>query len=87
MRFRRYGLSQADYDRLLLQQKGVCAICGGSNILLKKNGNHVKNLSVDHDGKKVRGLLCGPCNRGIGYLHHDPILLGKAARYLVGWKR
>jgi hypothetical protein len=31
---------------------------------------------------RVRGLLCGHCNKAIGLLRDDPILLTKAAQYL-----
>lgn len=89
MRFRRYGISPEDFGRLLEKQDFKCAICGGKNTVLKKNGNHVHSLVVDHDhtpSKKIRGLLCGKCNRGLGYFKENPTLLSKAARYLVGWK-
>ena len=87
MRFRRYGITAEDYERMSREQDGACAICRKPNVVPKKNGMNVSNLAVDHDAAsgRVRGLLCGRCNRGIGYLKHDPALLAKAARYLVGW--
>jgi Recombination endonuclease VII len=61
---RRYGITAEEYDQMLADQGGVCAIC-------KKPP--VKNrLHVDHDraccprigscGKCIRGLLCSSCN-------------------------
>lgn len=40
---------------------------------------------VDHDHKtsKFRGYLCHKCNRGIGFLNDDPLLVLKAADYLI----
>ena len=78
-RRRTYGISAADYDRLLVAQGGVCAICGGNN--LAKNRN---TLDVDHchDSGKVRGLLCGRCNRAIGLFRDDSALCVAAAEYL-----
>ena len=51
-----YGLTLAEYDSILENQDGGCAICGRSPRY---------NLDVDHDHKtgQVRGLLCKPCNR------------------------
>jgi hypothetical protein len=56
-----YGISGEDYSNLLTSQGGGCAVCGS---LPKGN-----RLSVDHDHRtgEVRGLLCAPCNRALGY--------------------
>lgn len=41
-------------------------------------------MSVDHDHRsgRVRGVLCDPCNIGIGGLRDDPSLLAAAIVYL-----
>lgn len=82
---RKYGLSQADYNKLLEDQNHVCAICGGVN----KNG---KALSVDHDhsccpgknscGKCIRKLLCEACNFGLGHFKDNPVFLRAATEYV-----
>ena len=56
-----YGLSVEDYQVKFDNQKGLCAICGNSQI---------KNLVVDHNHQtgKVRGLLCRSCNLALGNL-------------------
>ena len=73
---RNYGISKAEYIRMLLDQEGVCAIC--------KQPPTKKELAVDHDHKtnKVRGLLCIPCNLGLGYFKDNPELVRTAANYL-----
>lgn len=73
----RYGITTAEYWNLVAEQKGVCAICG------KSDG---KKLHIDHDHKtnKVRGLLCGNCNKGLGLFKDDVSLLDKAIKYLDG---
>jgi Recombination endonuclease VII len=78
-RLKAYGLSQEDYDRLLAEQDGKCAICRNDKI----NG-FGSRLAVDHDAEtgKVRGILCGNCNRGIGALKHDVKILRAAIEYL-----
>jgi recombination endonuclease VII len=58
-----FGIDNADYDRMLLHQKGLCAICS-------RPCPTGKRLAVDHCHKthKVRGLLCAHCNRNLGWL-------------------
>jgi hypothetical protein len=54
---KRYGLTLADYDEILKNQKGVCLFCGR---LPRPN----TNLDVEHDHKTgiVRGLVHRGCN-------------------------
>jgi hypothetical protein len=86
----KFGMSYADYDRMLEAQGGGCAICGRTDSKGRGNwtpkGYHasVEMLHIDHDYNtgKVRQLLCGSCNRGIGLFGDDIELLEKAAAYL-----
>jgi hypothetical protein len=70
---REFGITIQQFRALEASQESKCAICF----------NAVK-LHVDHDhsSKAVRGLLCGPCNRGIGLLKDDVQTLLRAAHYL-----
>jgi hypothetical protein len=82
---RTYGISLDDYNKLLELQKNKCCICGKEEVILSKiKHDKVNNLSVDHDHKtgKVRGLLCGKCNKSIGLLNDDISLLKSAIAYL-----
>lgn len=76
---KRYGMSVEAYRLLLENHGGLCGICG--NPETAKN----KTLSVDHNHRtgKVRGLLCGRCNKTIGFFHEDLELLEKAKKYLL----
>ena len=60
-----YGIGIADYDRMLSEQGGVCAICGTNEALKSNPGRY---FSVDHCHKTgaVRGLLCVACNHLLG---------------------
>ena len=73
---RKYGLTPESYSQLLGKQGGVCAICS------KQEKN--KRLAVDHDHKsgKVRGLLCGQRNTGLGKFYDNVDTLSKAILYL-----
>lgn len=75
----KYGISEECYRTMMTTQGGHCAICGNGG-----NGNG--NLCVDHDhvSGEVRGLLCVPCNAGLGSFRDNPILFQEAIRYLKG---
>jgi hypothetical protein len=76
-----YGITTADFDRMLAEQGGRCAICRA-----EKPGSR-GDWRVDHDQvtNRVRGLLCDRCNVGIGCLQHDPEIIMAAARYMVAF--
>lgn len=73
-----YGITLERYEEMFLEQNGRCKICGRHQSELSTN------LAVDHDydTNRIRGLLCMKCNRGIGYLNDDPMLLKIALEYL-----
>lgn len=74
----RYNISIKEYEFLLKSQKNKCAICGISqNKCLKKLG-----VDHDHSTKKVRGLLCGNCNRALGLFKDSISSLEEAIKYL-----
>ena len=73
-----YGISYAEYQLMLEAQQGACAICGTTSTG-KRKAFHVDHC---HDTGKVRGLLCGNCNAGIGKLRDDIGLLERAIEYL-----
>lgn len=74
---REYGITPERYDEMYREHGGVCAIC-------KKSCSTGKRLSVDHchGSGKVRGLLCGNCNQGLGKFMDDAELLKSAIKYL-----
>lgn len=75
-----YGMTPAEFDSMLEQQGGGCAICGATDNSHARNGT----LCVDHDHgtNLVRGILCGPCNLGLGKLGDTLDGLMKAVAYL-----
>lgn len=76
---RKYGLAQGQLDALRVSSV-VCAICGGSGS--DKGRNRGLHIDHDHTTGKVRGMLCGECNIGIGKFRDDAGLLAKAIWYL-----
>lgn len=78
----RFGITAEQYVEMLTAQHGVCAICAMPETIIERGV--VRQLAVDHDHLtgKVRGLLCGRCNMGIGRFGDDPNLLARAITYL-----
>lgn len=73
---RRHGISVEEY-RLLLA-KGVCDICGKA----EKAKNRCLSIDHCHSTNRVRGLLCGNCNKALGGFKDDVTLLSLAINYL-----
>jgi hypothetical protein len=70
-----YGITQEEFEKLYDRQDGLCAICR------VKKASH---LDHDHDSGKIRGLLCGGCNRGLGLFEDSVKNLRSAINYLTG---
>jgi hypothetical protein len=75
----RYGVTEEWFQATLRAQGYACAICGFIP------GPDDRELDVDHDHLtgKNRGLLCGTCNRGLGYFRDDSRIIGLAKQYLL----
>lgn len=81
---KQYNLSPEAYKRLYDQHSGLCHIC-----------RYRKGRQVDHDhgccagktscGKCVRGLLCGPCNKFLGFIRDKVDTLQNAIDYLKNY--
>ena len=76
---RKYGLTFAEYDRMLIEQNECCATCGAT-----KPGGRWKSFAVDHDHVtgRVRGLLCKSCNIALGEVNDDLTTLKNMINYL-----
>ena len=75
---RTYGITQDDYLAMLEAQGGRCAIC-------KRPDNYKsKWFDIDHchTTKRVRGLLCRNCNKGLGNFKDDVSLMTSAIGYI-----
>lgn len=76
----KYGISVQQYQSMLDAQFGLCAICGSAS----SRSIRSPNLHVDHNHETgaVRGLLCHPCNLGIGYLSDSAETIKRALDYI-----
>jgi len=84
----KFNITLADEERLLREQDG-CAICHTWEPGTGPGGG----WTIDHDhsccpqkgrscGKCVRGVLCQPCNRGLGQFRDNIDRLKSAVNYL-----
>jgi len=75
---RTYDISLKEYERLYVEQYGLCAICH------QPAAKEKPFLVVDHDHEtgNVRGLLCNNCNMAIGLMRDNADTLRSAVRYL-----
>lgn len=73
---RTFGITLIEYREMELAQGGGCAICGG------QNGKKDLNVDHNHETGAIRGLLCWPCNSGLGKFGDSIERLGTALRYL-----
>lgn len=74
-----FGLSKADVEDMKAAQNNLCAICGRA---FERTGMGRPALDHCHETNRLRELLCGYCNRGIGLFQDVPERLEAAARYL-----
>lgn len=72
-----YGISEAQYESLLLVCGGVCEACG-------KPDEYGNKLCVDHCHKTdaIRGILCRKCNVALGLVGDDQETLKRMIAYL-----
>ncbi len=75
-RKRKYGIDKETFQSMFAEQEGRCAIC---SVGIEERDAHVDH---DHQTNRVRGLLCGSCNRGIGMFRDNPDTLDAAGAYL-----
>lgn len=82
-----FGIDMAEYQRMFVEQGGVCAICHRPETATR--GGQVKWLAVDHDHEtgEVRGLLCQAHNVALGAFQDDIATLSSAISYLGRKKR
>jgi hypothetical protein len=74
---KRYGITQQQFDQILVDQNNKCKLCYSEF----KNS---KDTHIDHchDQNRVRGLLCNLCNVGLGQFKDNVEYMYNAIKYL-----
>lgn len=86
--FKNYGMTLEEYDAMLLEQGGRCAICKSDKpwgfVAEPKRAKEFFCVDHDHTTREVRGLLCQPCNKGLGNFRDNSDHMRMAIKYLEG---
>lgn len=77
-----YGIGEADVWAMHAAQGGLCKLCARPVRPFSGLKPDSAVVDHDHDSGAVRGLLCAPCNVGLGAFRDDPALLEAGTRYL-----
>ncbi len=77
-----YGISISEFNTILETQNGRCAICGSTT-----PGKNDWAVDHDHVTGLNRGILCHPCNLGLGSFKDNPTVLKNASHYLEKYHR
>lgn len=75
----KYALESGQFDRMIREQNGRCAIC--SEPLLDPVIDH------DHKTETLRSVLCRKCNGLLGMARDKIKLLQRAIAYLRHWTK
>lgn len=78
----RYGVTRADVDQMHQAQGGACAICAKPVPITGAERTKLAAVDHCHTTKKVRGLLCRPCNLLLGNASDSTDVLRAAIAYL-----
>jgi hypothetical protein len=87
---RKYKITLEQFEEMLDNQGGRCAICNRSA------EDDIYTFCVDHDhsccsggtscGECLRGIICLVCNLALGYVKDDVICLENMVQYLLSWE-
>lgn len=77
---RKYGITIEDYDRMLIEQNGHCALCDKTP---EQERNGKLNVDHCHETGKVRGLLCMWCNHTLGRMGDNEEGVRKFLNYVA----
>jgi hypothetical protein len=79
-RLKRFGLTPETFDEMWLWQGGACQACRRP---MRPTGVANDSCTVDHCHQtgRVRGLLCCGCNKALGLLRDDALVVEALAFY------
>jgi hypothetical protein len=78
---RAYGITLEQYYEAVESCYNQCEIC--ENFPSGKRQHSVLHVDHCHTTQELKGLLCSPCNVGIGAFHNDIQIMESAKQYLI----
>ena len=82
--YRKFGLTQQEWNRIFESQGRKCKICGSTETKAKGKDWHTDH---NHTTGKVRGILCRGCNHLLGNAEDNTEILQSATEYLNNSKK
>lgn len=79
-RRRRYGVTPQQYDAMLARQGNACACC--RDPFTRRCRDTSPAVDHCHASGRVRGILCGRCNKAAGFVRDDPRIAARLVAYL-----
>lgn len=81
---RMYGITSLEYDALVKVQDDKCKICLTDKKPLNAQTKKRDYWHIDHchDTGRVRGLLCGECNKAVGLMKEDVNIIKNLLAYV-----
>lgn len=76
------GWTPEMYERAVVTQENKCAVCHQMEVESVNGKRQALSADHDHESGKARELLCKRCNRVLGIMEDNPLLLDAAAAYL-----
>ena len=73
----RYNLTWEEYVDMIDGQGNKCASC--KDKLLEGQNTHIDHC---HETNRVRAILCGDCNKALGFLKDDPMRVSALLVYI-----
>ena len=75
---KQYDITIEQWEEMFVAQGSVCAACGSTD------PRHVLGWQTDHchTTNRVRGVLCGGCNRALGHMRENAVAIVALANYI-----
>lgn len=74
-RARKYGITSTEFEALVAASGGHCQLCGDPF-------TRTPHIDHNHSTGEVRGLLCSPCNVGLGFFRDNTNRLKLAIQWI-----
>ena len=78
---RMYGITLEQFQEIIIKQNNKCAICNKK--FNTSSLNSKPHVDHNHATGKIRDLLCGNCNNGLGLFYDNIIYINNASNYLI----